>query len=61
MSRMGKGGVTSRMTVLYSYLQATFPGPRPDAVFEFSTQVNIVPDVFPFADCHNEDCLGKLV
>lgn len=47
--------------LLLPLFQVTFPGPRSDTVFEFTTQVNIVPDVFPFADCHGEACLGTLV
>jgi PhoPQ-activated pathogenicity-related protein len=28
---------------------------------EFTTQVSIVPNTFPYADCHEETCYGKLV
>ena len=28
---------------------------------DFTTQAAIVPNVFPFPDCHGSDCLGTLV
>lgn len=40
--------------------QVTVKGPR-DTVYEFTTQVNIVPDTFPFPECHGAGCRGKLV
>ncbi|XP_077869318.1 autocrine proliferation repressor protein A-like [Saccoglossus kowalevskii] len=42
------------------FIQATFPGPR-DTVLEITTEVNIVPDVFPFPPCEGETCYGTLV
>ena len=42
------------------FSQATFKGPR-DSVFQWSTQVNIIPNTFPFPECHGEGCRGVLV
>ena len=42
------------------FIQATFAGPRA-TVFEVTTQVNIVPNTFPFPDCHGSGCRGTLV
>ncbi|KAL5496935.1 hypothetical protein EMCRGX_G013313 [Ephydatia muelleri] len=42
------------------FLQATFPGPQ-DSVYEFTTQVNIIPNTFPYPDCSGRSCLGKLL
>lgn len=41
-------------------IQASFKGPR-DSVFQWSTQVNIIPNTFPFPECHGEGCRGVLV
>lgn len=46
--------------VPYCWCQVTVKGPR-DTVYEFTTQVNIVPDTFPFPECHGAGCRGKLV
>lgn len=42
------------------FLQMTFPGPL-DSIYEFTTQVNIIPATFPYPDCTGSDCLGTLV
>ncbi|XP_070581613.1 autocrine proliferation repressor protein A-like [Ptychodera flava] len=42
------------------YILATFPGVK-DTVLEFTTEVNIIPDVFPFPDCQGKGCYGSLV
>nr|XP_002730934.1 PREDICTED: autocrine proliferation repressor protein A-like [Saccoglossus kowalevskii] len=42
------------------YIQATYPGPK-DTILEFTTEVHIIPDEFPFADCKGEGCYGILV
>lgn len=42
------------------FIQATFPGPQ-GSVFEFTTQINIIPNTFPFPDCSNSGCQGTLV
>ncbi|XP_065179315.1 autocrine proliferation repressor protein A-like [Sycon ciliatum] len=42
------------------FIQFTFPGPK-ESVFEFSTQAQIVPTTFPYAECHGESCAGHLV
>jgi PhoPQ-activated pathogenicity-related protein len=41
-------------------IQATFPGPK-DTVFEFTTQVNIVPNTYYYPDCHGAECEGHLL
>ncbi|XP_070580928.1 autocrine proliferation repressor protein A-like [Ptychodera flava] len=42
------------------FIQAAFPGPR-DTLYEFTSEVNIVPDTFPYPDCHGDECQGTLV
>ncbi|XP_070580927.1 autocrine proliferation repressor protein A-like [Ptychodera flava] len=42
------------------FIQASFRGPA-DTTLEITTEVNIVPDVFPFPECHGEGCYGTLV
>ena len=39
----------------------TFPGPVSGTVFETTTETNIIPHKFPFADCHMEACKGTIV
>jgi PhoPQ-activated pathogenicity-related protein len=41
-------------------IQATFAGPK-DTVFEFTTQVNIIPNTFFYPDCHGAGCKGHLL
>lgn len=42
------------------FIQLKFPGLK-GSTMEFTTEVNIVPDVFPFPDCSGEACRGTLV
>ncbi|KAK3579247.1 hypothetical protein CHS0354_033324 [Potamilus streckersoni] len=42
------------------FIQVAFPGLM-DSVLEFTTQAMIIPNTFPFEDCHGEKCLGELV
>jgi PhoPQ-activated pathogenicity-related protein len=42
------------------FIQMMFAGPR-DTVFEFTTQVNIIPDTFYYPDCHGAECEGHLL
>ncbi|XP_077979950.1 autocrine proliferation repressor protein A-like [Glandiceps talaboti] len=42
------------------FIEATYSGPKGTRL-EITTEVNIVPDVFPFPDCHGEGCYGTLV
>ena len=32
-----------------------------DGIFAFTTTVSIVPNTFPYSECHAEECYGKLV
>ena len=32
-----------------------------ESQFEFTTSTAVVPDEFPFEECHGEECLGELV
>jgi hypothetical protein len=41
-------------------IQVSFPG-LDDSVLQISSQVNIVPETFPFNDCYRESCKGTLV
>ena len=41
-------------------IQVSFPG-LDDSVLQVSTQVNIIPETFPFPDCYQESCRGTLV
>ncbi|KAG7491228.1 hypothetical protein MATL_G00000740 [Megalops atlanticus] len=42
------------------FIEATFPGPM-GTVQTFTTEVNIIPDVFPFPECKAQKCHGTLV
>ncbi|KAL3877090.1 hypothetical protein ACJMK2_034845 [Sinanodonta woodiana] len=42
------------------FIMVTFPGLM-SSVLEFTTEAMIIPDTFPFKDCHEENCLGELV
>ena len=42
------------------FIQVSFPGPV-DTVLELTTEVQIIPDTYPTADCQNESCVGTLV
>ena len=43
-----------------SILQVTFEGVN-GSTQKYTTEVQIIPDVFPFPDCHGKGCLGALV
>ncbi|XP_066292659.1 autocrine proliferation repressor protein A-like [Branchiostoma lanceolatum] len=62
---MGNGTYTAEFDVpdvgwLAFFIQATFPAPHGTAL-EFSTEVHIIPETFPFPDCHGADCRGTLL
>ncbi|XP_052266499.1 autocrine proliferation repressor protein A-like isoform X3 [Dreissena polymorpha] len=42
------------------FIQVTFAG-LADSVLEFTTQTLIIPDTYPFPDCHGAECRGTLV
>ncbi|XP_035694468.1 autocrine proliferation repressor protein A-like [Branchiostoma floridae] len=42
------------------FIQATFPAPHGTAL-EFTTEVHIIPETFPFPECHGAGCKGTLV
>ncbi|KAL3877581.1 hypothetical protein ACJMK2_035277 [Sinanodonta woodiana] len=42
------------------FIQVTFPGLM-GSVLEFTTDAMIIPNTFPFEDCHGEQCKGELV
>ncbi|XP_046562184.1 autocrine proliferation repressor protein A-like [Haliotis rubra] len=42
------------------YMEATFPGPGVTN-FEFCSETMIIPNTYPFPECHGADCLGSLV
>ncbi|XP_043924075.1 autocrine proliferation repressor protein A-like [Protopterus annectens] len=42
------------------FIQVTYRGPE-KSVLEFTTEVHIIPDAFPFPDCTGEKCYGTLV
>ncbi|XP_055877302.1 autocrine proliferation repressor protein A-like [Biomphalaria glabrata] len=42
------------------FIQVHFNGPK-GSTLEFTTEVNIVPDTFPFPDCSGTSCVGSLV
>jgi hypothetical protein len=39
----------------------TFEGVDDGSVLEITTESNIIPDTFPFPDCHGDSCFGTLV
>jgi len=41
-------------------VEAFFPGPN-NATFSVSSAPSILPNTFPFPDCHGQDCHGRLV
>jgi len=44
------------------FIEMTFPGPSPNYQMRFSTDVNIIPNTFPYPKCETEDeCRGRLV
>ncbi|KAK0058165.1 autocrine proliferation repressor protein A [Biomphalaria pfeifferi] len=42
------------------FIMLKFPGQK-GSTMDFTTDVNIVPDIFPFPDCSGETCRGTLV
>ncbi|XP_078662816.1 autocrine proliferation repressor protein A-like [Branchiostoma floridae x Branchiostoma belcheri] len=42
------------------FIQTTFPAPH-GTVLEFTTEVHVIPDTFPFPECHGDDCRGVIV
>ena len=42
------------------FLHLSFSGLE-NSVLEISSEVNIIPEVFPFSDCYQEQCYGRLV
>ncbi len=42
------------------YFQLAFPGLE-SSVVELTSEISVVPNTFPFADCYKESCLGTLV
>ncbi|KAH9499584.1 hypothetical protein Btru_074198 [Bulinus truncatus] len=42
------------------FIELKFPGQK-GSTMDFTTEVNIVPDTFPFPDCSGTSCLGTLV
>uniref|UniRef100_A0A2C9K2U5 Uncharacterized protein n=1 Tax=Biomphalaria glabrata TaxID=6526 RepID=A0A2C9K2U5_BIOGL len=42
------------------FIELKFPGQK-GSTMDFTTEVNIVPDIFPFPDCSGETCRGTLV
>eukprot|EP00118_Oscarella_pearsei_P016366 m.155297 g.155297 ORF g.155297 m.155297 type:complete len:483 (+) comp38666_c0_seq1:42-1490(+) len=42
------------------FIQVTYEAPL-ESDMMFTTQVNIIPDTFPYPDCHGEGCRGSLI
>ncbi|CAK8676928.1 unnamed protein product [Clavelina lepadiformis] len=42
------------------FIQMTFPGPN-GTMLEMTTETKIIPDKFPFQECHMDGCKGDLV
>lgn len=42
------------------FIVAEYPGPRGTTV-AFTSEANIVPDIFPFPQCKGDGCIGTLV
>ena len=42
------------------FFQLSFPG-LDSTILEISSEVNIIPETFPFPDCYRESCQGPLV
>ncbi|XP_035673097.1 autocrine proliferation repressor protein A-like [Branchiostoma floridae] len=62
---MGNGTYVAEFDIpavgwLAFFIQATFPAPHGTAL-EFTTEVHIIPETFPFPDCHGTDCRGTLL
>ncbi|XP_078691621.1 autocrine proliferation repressor protein A-like isoform X1 [Branchiostoma floridae x Branchiostoma belcheri] len=62
---MGNGTYVAEFDIppfgwLAFFIQATFPAPHGTAL-EFTTEVHIIPETFPFPDCTGAACRGTLV
>ncbi|XP_078610553.1 autocrine proliferation repressor protein A-like isoform X2 [Branchiostoma floridae x Branchiostoma japonicum] len=62
---MGNGTYVAEFDIpavgwLAFFIQATFPAPHGTAL-EFTTEVHIIPETFPFPECHGADCRGTLL
>ncbi|CAH1257925.1 Hypp1928 [Branchiostoma lanceolatum] len=62
---MGNGTYVAEFDIpdvgwLAFFIQATFPAPHGTAL-EFTTEVHIIPETFPFPECHGADCRGFIV
>ncbi|XP_078610561.1 autocrine proliferation repressor protein A-like [Branchiostoma floridae x Branchiostoma japonicum] len=62
---MGNGTYVAEFDIpavgwLAFFIQATFPAPHGTAL-EFTTEVHIIPETFPFPECHGADCKGTLL
>eukprot|EP00058_Branchiostoma_floridae_P004654 XP_002590142.1 hypothetical protein BRAFLDRAFT_126052 [Branchiostoma floridae] len=62
---MGNGTYVAEFDIpavgwLAFFIQATFPAPHGTAL-EFTTEVHIIPETFPFPECHGTDCRGTLL
>ena len=43
------------------FLIFTSKGPDDLQSFEFTSEINVIPNTRPFAPCHNEECQGSLI
>ena len=53
--------VTSLFNYVGFYLDVNLKLKGSNETLSFSTEVNIIPEYYPVADCHGEECLGTLV
>ncbi|KAI8494776.1 hypothetical protein Bbelb_273810 [Branchiostoma belcheri] len=65
VQHMGNGTYVAEFDIpavgwLAFFIQATFPAPHGTAL-EFTTEVHIIPETFPFPDCTGAACRGTLV
>ena len=42
------------------FIAFSFPGLQ-DTVLQVTTETNVIPEYYPFADCSGENCFGTLV
>ena len=42
------------------FFQLTFPG-LDNTALEITSEVNIIPETYPYDDCYRDSCVGKLV
>ncbi len=43
------------------FFEVSFESPDSQLPFVFTSQVNIIPDVYPFPPCYGDSCKGKLL